>query len=845
MANDELKISVTGDKSGLEKLRQEVLKEIAIIKAQYKAASDDLKTMAKVEVATIQAASKEKIAARKSESTEKARMKKADEDAERSYQQYVREQNRQTAREIEQINKEIANRSKADAELQRRVSARMLQSGSTEKAGMKFEVGSIASLKETVRELKNFRDTLAPTDSRLKTTSSAIREMEREIRNLQGSTKRSGAQLLEMGENITVVLAGIKSVAGGIFNFGKTAITSAADFEELRGHFKGSESDIYNFQKATAFTVGKSDLIRLSNQANDLGIELSKQPMFFLLAKDAAEKYGTDLNTAFQSVVMATEGNVRGLKQIGIQKEVYKQIVSELTQSMGGEIETTTALNGEQEINIKNLDPLVQKNIRFEAILKATGVTMDDVNKKTQSNADKLAQLDLLIPQVKKQFGELLADGIIPITDALKDSEGKFNKATVAVTGLTLSMGELIPAMAGLKYISGPLFAAVGVWAGAIAGLAAQIFIAKNAWDELKLAFTGEWRRTLGGKLYGLDQTDSEQNSKNEVGIYEGIKNRLKQLSDFRKKVSSIMPKDINDTKIPKGSTGTGKAPGTEQGSDSDIDEIVKLEKELKEIHNSRVALVKKYGVASGIVLDTDKKILEIEQRIDYLRTGAHAPKKLDMTFPEFELLPYASTKSAFEMIVEQSKPMTDALVQQSEIYRESWSNTISSITGNLGTLFGALANGGDSGEAFKGFMKGIVGTFITSIQAMLIASNAALLAKGITSFGITLLTDAPMLAAGWLALEAAKGFIGALEKGGPFGKAGTYLVGEAGPELVRFNRPGRVYNNSETKAMLRPVQNNNSVKNIVTVKANNSLLRELIEVTIDEINGRNSQLAY
>ena len=227
------------------------------------------------------------------------------------------------------------------------------------------------------------------------------REVVKATNELSGGLKRSSAQLLEMGENITVVLAGIKSITGGIYNFGKSAITSAADFEELRSHFVGAESDIYNFQKATSFTVSKSDLIKLSNQASDLGISLEKQPMFFLLAKTAAEKYGTDVTIAFQSVIMATEGNIRGLKQIGVQKEVYKKIVSDLTKSMGGEIETIQGINGEQEIQIKNLDPLVQKNIRLEAILKATGVTMEDVNRKTQSNADKLAQLDLLVPQVK------------------------------------------------------------------------------------------------------------------------------------------------------------------------------------------------------------------------------------------------------------------------------------------------------------------------------------------------------------------------------------------------------------------------------------------------------------
>jgi len=407
------------------------------------------------------------------------------------------------------------------------------------------------------------------------------REVVKATTELSGGIKRSSAQLLEMGENVTVVLAGIKSVAGGIFNFGKTAITSAADFEELRSHFVGAEKDIYNFQKATSFTVGKSDLIKLSNQASDLGIELSKQPMFFLLAKTAAEKYGTDLSTAFQSVIMATEGNIRGLKQIGVQKEVYKKLVEELTQSMGGEVETTQSLNGEQEIQIKNLDPLVQKNIRLEAILKATGVTMNDVNNKTQSNADKLAQLDLLIPQVKKQFGELLASGIIPVTDGLKNAEGTFNSATVAIAGVTLSLGELLPAMAATKYMAGGLFVAIGTWAGALAGLVAQIGIAVNAWNQLKMAFSGNWAQTIGGKLYGLDQTNTEKNSQNETGIFEGIKNRFKQLSDVRNKFAETISKEKTNAFSNVGNTGRGGKSPIQQETE-DVEKLAKAMMDLK-----------------------------------------------------------------------------------------------------------------------------------------------------------------------------------------------------------------------------------------------------------------------
>ena len=90
---------------------------------------------------------------------------------------------------------------------------------------------------------------------------------------------------------------------------------------------------------------------------------------------------------------------------------------------------------------------------------------------------------------------------------------------------------------------------------------------------------------------------------------------------------------------------------------------------------------------------------------------------------------------------------------------------TIQGVGQNIGSFFTGLAQGNP--DAFKSFLKSIVNTFITSVQAMIFAAKGAAAAKGITSFGLSLITDLPALAAAWLALEAAKGIIQGLNKGG------------------------------------------------------------------------------
>jgi hypothetical protein len=46
--------------------------------------------------------------------------------------------------------------------------------------------------------------------------------------------------------------------------------------------------------------------------------------------------------------------------------------------------------------------------------------------------------------------------------------------------------------------------------------------------------------------------------------------------------------------------------------------------------------------------------------------------------------------------------------------------------------------------------------------------------------------------------------------------RGGLALVGERGPELINFNRGGRVHNNSETLQMLNPSENGSAVSQMV-----------------------------
>ena len=186
-------------------------------------------------------------------------------------------------------------------------------------------------------------------------------------------------------ENVNSSLSTLKNIVGSfgiafgareLFTFAKDAVYASAELEVLKKNFQGTAADIELFKKATAGTVHEGTILKLSNQATDLGLSIQDQAKLFYLAEEAGDKYGTSLEEAFQRVVNATEGQAKGLKALGIQKAIYNEIVDRLAKTEGDAIE--------------KLDGEIQKRIRIQAVLEATGVTMENVNNQLADSKDKL-----------------------------------------------------------------------------------------------------------------------------------------------------------------------------------------------------------------------------------------------------------------------------------------------------------------------------------------------------------------------------------------------------------------------------------------------------------------------
>jgi len=198
-------------------------------------------------------------------------------------------------------------------------------------------------------------------------------------------------------------------LAFGAMEIGKFLFDSAkssASLEVLRSNFQGTAEDIENFRKATAGTVAEASLIKLSNQATDLGISLKDQAILFASAENAGDKYGGSLEENFQKIVMASEGATKGLKALGIQKEIYEATLDKLAKKQGD--------------LITNLDAETQKSLRLQAIIQSLNMTFEEAITNTADDADRIETWGVLWEEASNKIGSVVLPVLFGLGDALE-----------------------------------------------------------------------------------------------------------------------------------------------------------------------------------------------------------------------------------------------------------------------------------------------------------------------------------------------------------------------------------------------------------------------------------------
>jgi len=219
--------------------------------------------------------------------------------------------------------------------------------------------------------------------------------------------------------------AGIAAlVTGSMATFVTKSIRMGAELKVLRDSFQGTVSDLELFKKATAGTVSEGSLIKLSNYASDLGVNLKDQAKLFSLAEDAADKYGGGVESNFERVINAADGSARGLRAVGISTKDFEQEMKKLVATTGKHLDSMTAEE--------------QQQIRLQAIFNLTGTTIEKVSEKTQDAADMFDSLGVKADEVTAAFGSSFVNAFNSGAEAM---QGIGTSASI-LEGLMESLGK-------------------------------------------------------------------------------------------------------------------------------------------------------------------------------------------------------------------------------------------------------------------------------------------------------------------------------------------------------------------------------------------------------------------
>ncbi len=274
----------------------------------------------------------------------------------------------------------------------------------------------------------------------LKRTTEQLKKVEGVIGEIKGKAKGASEDLskwalIMTGINQTVEL--VKNTFTGLKATVMDSIKASNSLVILRANFKGTAEDMELFRKATSDTVTEANLIKLSNQATDLGISLDQQVLLFSMADDAADRYATSVEEGISRVILASEGSTRALKDLGVQKEVYEEIVDSLAKAQGTTIE--------------KLDAESQKQIRLQAIIQASGITINDVKSKVRDIADKYDAFSTRIEEAKVALGGFIAEALLPVIDEFDHSSNSAKDVTSAIIGIGSVALEAAPLIIQLK----------------------------------------------------------------------------------------------------------------------------------------------------------------------------------------------------------------------------------------------------------------------------------------------------------------------------------------------------------------------------------------------------------
>jgi type II secretory pathway pseudopilin PulG len=637
----------------------------------------------------------------------------------------------------------------------------------------------------------------------------------------------SGAKNIEAAmQNIGRIIAGVFSVMAiksfvAASNEAEQAQVALSAVLASTQHAAGmTQGELVNLAKSLESVTRFEEDTIVSGEAmllsfTDIGKNII--PQATEAALNLAEKFHLDVPQAAKILGKALEDPAQGmmtLKKVGI------------------------ILDDSQKDSIKTFIRMGDTVSAQKVILDALGTAVGGLAREMgESGAGKIAQFENSIKHLKEAFGDIVKGIMVAVMPTLKAVIDAIQSAPVPIQTMILVVGGLTTAIIVLNsaLITNPItWVIIGI-AAAVVGLTAAfgpnkkaiedekeaMEQAKIAADKYQISLTEMTKAQrvveiqalntaitlqigfiadLAREYYRLGEnslTDLHRRKDLKIAIQDAIKvlaeerQHLKDVQDATKAVSDTQiqayksQKEYDDNIKNLEEDLKNLSIGSEEYI-AKLAEVIKKKRELKTIEDSaKAAALEKLDPIPPLIKYNDN----LNKNISQLKGVITAHQNLEK---ELKAVPAMIVK-----IDDSSQKMFSDMIKGAEGY----SSTLDVLQNSMVTGFQAAFSG--AAGAGKTFIKSLLTGFIDMIQGMIFAAEAASLAKAVTSWGVTLISDLPWLAAATAALQEARAIVNRFHEGGEMGYGG-HRISLASDERPAVLKVGETVRTKEQEANIQ-----------------------------------------
>ncbi|GEM_PF-6988255 len=278
------------------------------------------------------------------------------------------------------------------------------------------------------------------------------RELKREFQGLDGQVKASKFQMMEWGENLTVVAAGVWAVTsrivqlgGEMLKLGGNLLTVQTAFERFSGGADLARQNLELLRTAASGNMTDEAIMKFANRYLALGYNINQVAQILDFAERNADDFGSTMDESMQRVLRYFEsGKTKGFEQLAVDAKKLEQ-------------ETYRLAGGTKEL-FNALDEEAQQTIRTNAFLNIYGETLGNIQTKQKGLDDEVANTNTTWENSKARIGLLIAQGLEPALKIFDKLQATLPEVSGGLIGLNDILGILVSPTTSLWNMLGKLW---------------------------------------------------------------------------------------------------------------------------------------------------------------------------------------------------------------------------------------------------------------------------------------------------------------------------------------------------------------------------------------------------